>query len=150
MEVVSCEYLFLTIYGTQMSMTVPRTKDAVKLKLIEQIVPTLTAIGVIVSAILAYNAAEAARDVKVDLRRTNSEQTEQLTGIAETGEKTHTLVNANMGVQLKLNAVVTQRLATITKDPEDVTAAKLAKQLLVEHEKKQADVDRKANLDEGD
>jgi hypothetical protein len=54
---------------------------------------------------------------------------------------THTLVNSNMGVQLKLNAAITQRMAGLTNQPDDIAAATLAKIAYEEHLKKQATVD---------
>jgi hypothetical protein len=84
--------------------------------------------------------------VKVEtVRTTLAENTEvadrKLDGIAAVSVATHTLVNSNMGVQLKLNAVVTRRLAAVTNDPEDLKAADLSERLLREHEAKQAVVD---------
>lgn len=66
----------------------------------------------------------------------------KLDAIAETGDKTHILVNSNMGVQLKIAAVALRRLAS-SGNPEDVAAAELAEKLLREHESKQASVDRR-------
>lgn len=59
---------------------------------------------------------------------------------------THTLVNSNMEKQLQINAIVTRRLAVITKDPEDIKAADDADSLLREHVKKQTIVDSKDNI----
>lgn len=61
--------------------------------------------------------------------------------IAETGEKTHTLVNSNMGVQLRLHAVTSRRLADVLNTPETEEIAQLAAKMLEEHESKQATVD---------
>lgn len=65
--------------------------------------------------------------------------------LAVVAGKTHTLVNSNMGVQLKLNSVVTRRLATLTNDADDMAAAALAEKLLGEHEAKQKAVDAAMN-----
>jgi hypothetical protein len=59
------------------------------------------------------------------------------------GEAIHTLVNSNMGAQLKIAAVALRRLADNTTHPDDVAAAVLAEKLLHEHEIKQASVDAK-------
>lgn len=103
--------------------------------------------------------AAAASDKKVDavadtLLRTTITASEvaekhdaKLNDIAKTGEKTHTLVNSNMGVQLRLNAVLSRRLADMTKEPADIDAANLAEQLLSAHEGKQSIVDTKAAND---
>ena len=62
--------------------------------------------------------------------------------IEATGEKTHSLVNSRMGAQLKLTAIATRRLAEIYPDNKvDVEAARLAKEILEDHELKQAMVD---------
>jgi hypothetical protein len=92
----------------------------------------------------AEKVAEAAvkvDEVKTSLAASNFANEAQLNKIEATGEKTHTLVNSNMGVQLKLNAVSTRRLAVLTKDAVDEAAANLAEQTLKEHEGKQAIVD---------
>jgi len=82
-------------------------------------------------------------EVKVDLAKNNEAQAEKLIKIEETGEKVHTLVNSNMGVQLTLTSVALERVASLTNDPQDIKAAEQAKQLLYAHEKKQATVDKK-------
>lgn len=65
----------------------------------------------------------------------------KLDEISKTATDTHTLVNSNMAVQLKLHAVTARRLSEITKDPVDIKAAELAEQLVSEHETKQDLVD---------
>lgn len=52
-------------------------------------------------------------------------------------------MNSNMGVQLKLNAALSRRMASMTKDVVNMQAADLAGKLLREHEAKQATVDKK-------
>lgn len=56
-------------------------------------------------------------------------------------EKTHTLVNSNMGVQLSLHAATARRLAAITGHHEDRAAADLAEKLRREHNSRQDVVD---------
>ena len=56
----------------------------------------------------------------------------------------HTLVNSNMGTQLKISAIALQRVADYSKHPDDIAAATLAAKLLAEHETKQSIVDAKA------
>lgn len=59
-------------------------------------------------------------------------------------EATHTLVNSNMGAQLTLHAIASQRIADLPNATEtDRLAAVTAKKLLAEHEQKQAVVDAK-------
>ncbi len=61
--------------------------------------------------------------------------------LARVAHDTHTLVNSNMAVQLRLAAGFARRLADITKNPDDEQAAALAELALAEHLKKQAIVD---------
>jgi len=82
-------------------------------------------------------------EVKVDLAKNNEAQAEKLIKIEETGEKVHTLVNSNMGVQLKLSAELSRWKADQTNDPQFEADAKLAESRLREHEAKQALVDKK-------
>ena len=55
---------------------------------------------------------------------------------------THTLVNSNMGVQLKITALTSARVAQLTGHPDDIAAAEIAKFAYDEHVKKQAMVDQ--------
>jgi hypothetical protein len=93
--------------------------------------------------------ASRAEEAKVTLASNTSRADAKLDDIARTGEKTHTLVNSNMAVQLKLNAAVTRRLADLTKDPIDEEAANLAEKLSHEHETKQTVVDKQVVVDLG-
>lgn len=99
----------------------------------------------LVGLVKAGATAEKVEEVKVDLKKTSKEQSETLSEIKDTGEKVHILVNSNMGIQLRLNAVQSRRLADITKNPDDIKAAALAQSMLEEHEKKQAVVDAHAS-----
>ena len=97
--------------------------------------------------IKANETSEKVGEVKTDLAKSNELHGSELTKIKETGEKVHTLVNSNMGVQLRLNATLSRRVADLTTDYEEkrlaTKAAELAESLLTEHEGKQAIVDRK-------
>jgi hypothetical protein len=66
---------------------------------------------------------------------------QKLDGISKTGESVHLLVNSSMSNQLRLTAVVTRRLAGVTKDPTDAAAATLAEKLYHDHAVKQSEVD---------
>ncbi len=108
------------------------------------------------TGLLAQTAAAAAageaREVKDALAGTNADTSDKLDGIAKVAKDTHTLVNSNMAVQLKLNAAVTRRLANLTKGtPEgeaDQKAAELAEKLSNDHESKQRTIDA-ATADKG-
>lgn len=65
----------------------------------------------------------------------------KLRTIGKVADKTHTLVNSNMGIQLRLNAGNSQIVAELRGRPEDIQAAKLAEKMLADHEGKQATVD---------
>lgn len=58
---------------------------------------------------------------------------------------THTLVNSNMGMQLGISATALAKIADFTKKPKDREIAEKAKQLLEEHNAKQAIVDSGQN-----
>jgi len=85
----------------------------------------------------------AAKQVATTLETTVAKQDEKLTSIAKTGRDTHTLVNSNMGVQLRLNAELSRWKANETKLQIDKDAADLAEKLLDEHLAKQATVDER-------
>lgn len=55
----------------------------------------------------------------------------------------HTLVNNNFGVQLKIAAVALRRVAKLTKNKEDIAAARTAEVAYKDHMDKQAVVDGK-------
>ena len=115
---------------------------------------TLSLLGTVFTGWMAYlmaqlnqRAKEAAIEVK-QVKRVLSAATAttdaKLDGIAEVSAKTHTLVNSNMAVQLRLNAVIARRLANLTGEESDARAADLAEQLDREHSAKQATVDTAA------
>lgn len=56
-------------------------------------------------------------------------------------DETHILVNSNMGIQLKISMGLANRLAKITKTPEDIADALETKRIYEDHMKKQAIVD---------
>lgn len=85
--------------------------------------------------------AEKAEQVKTTLEVSTKKTDAALIGLARVAKDTHTLVNSNMGIQLKLHAATSKRLALISKDPDDIAAAELAELLFQEHNKKQAIVD---------
>jgi hypothetical protein len=96
----------------------------------------------LVLARMAHLAAGKAEQVRLELARVTRATTEKLDGIATVGKKTHTLVNSNMSIQLKISMVALRRLADITKHPDDVAAASFADKNYREHESNQAIVDQ--------
>lgn len=89
------------------------------------------------------DAAKKVEQVKVNLENSDHITMVQLQKIEETGEKVHTLVNSNMGIQLKLGMELSEFKAATTKTEEDISAAKLARSQYNEHVKKQAEVDKR-------
>ena len=68
--------------------------------------------------------------------RTMVDETRQL------GVSTHALVNSNMGAQLLLTSSALHRVAALTNDPEDITAAEKASALYQDHVNRQTAADR--------
>lgn len=102
------------------------------------------------AARVAAAAAAKVEITKATLAASTSKVDAKLDGIAavaldtqKTGEQVHTLVNSNMGVQLRISMIALKRLADLTKDPDDIAAAEQATKLYREHEAKQAKVDEK-------
>jgi hypothetical protein len=96
------------------------------------------------SAAAKLSAGEAAvqvKEVKSTLETSTSEAMGRIADLQKVTNDTHTLVNSNMGVQLKLNASVTRRLAVMTGNADDIAVADLAQSMYDEHVKKQAVVD---------
>jgi len=54
---------------------------------------------------------------------------------------THILVNSNMEKALLIAAIALRRVANLSKDPSDITAAEAAEAALAEHRSKQKVVD---------
>lgn len=79
------------------------------------------------------NVAKEVKDTSVTLKT-----------IEKVGKDTHTLVNSNMGIQLKLGMDLSEFKAITTKLPEDIAAANLARSMYQEHVKKQNVVDRRS------
>jgi len=79
--------------------------------------------------------------VASDLEHSTTATDKKLDALAIVAEATHTLVNSNMAVQLKLTAELSRWKADQTNDPEHILAAEHAERLLKEHEHKQALVD---------
>lgn len=109
---------------------------------------TLGLIAQIVLQVMAREqATAAAKDVaavKENLQANDERTTRKMGDMAEVAKATHTLVNSNMGTQLKLNSVVSRRLAKLTNDATDIQAANLADELYDAHVAKQNVVDEEA------
>jgi hypothetical protein len=95
-------------------------------------------------AVQVQAVADGAAQVRSDLATANETTAVTLANLTTTAVATHALVNSNFAAQLRLNAVVSRRLAEITKNDLDERAADLAEHLLREHEDKQAVVDAAA------
>ena len=87
---------------------------------------------------------ESVRQALVDADSATSVKLDNLT--VQT-DKVHTLVNSNMGVQLRISAGALRRVAEYSKDPADIRIAEEAERLARDHETKQNKVDVKAGAD---
>lgn len=94
------------------------------------------------ATVAANNAALAAREVKSTLEIVGTETNERLDKALQVGSATHTLVNSNMGAQLKITAVALRRLYNLTLEENDLVAAQMAEKLLGDYQARQAVVDR--------
>lgn len=95
-------------------------------------------------AATAQAAAIKTEEVKEALEVVDAQTKGSLADLKQTGESTHTLVNANMGAQLKISALALRRVAELTKHTDDQAAAELAEKLLKEHDDKQKRVDERS------
>jgi len=71
-----------------------------------------------------------------------AQQNHYLREMRKVVDDTHTLVNSNMGVQLKLAMELSEFKAMTTNKPEDIQGAMVARHQYEEHVKKQEIVDR--------
>lgn len=99
------------------------------------------------AAIAADDAALKVDEVKEDLRENTVASAQSMADLKKVTKDVHTLVNANMGAQLKISALALRRVADLTKHQDDVAAAELAEQLLTAHNEKQAVVDKRNETD---
>ena len=79
-------------------------------------------------------AAGNAEEVKTTLAAVTAQQDGKL-------DRIHTLVNSNMGVQLRMTAELARWKAVQTRDPQHIAEAENAERLYREHVEKQAAVD---------
>jgi hypothetical protein len=97
----------------------------------------------------ANKAARKAEEVKSDLRESSKQRDIKLDNLATVANKTHTLVNSNMAVQLKKAAELSRWKANHEPTEENIKAAELAEQLYSEHQSKQAEVDLQSPVGSG-
>jgi len=83
--------------------------------------------------------------VRTDLKEQGIADNRKMDEIAKVGVDTHTLVNSNMGIQLRLAASFARRVADLTKNVLDISAAEIAEAAYKEHVAKQAIVDSGVN-----
>jgi hypothetical protein len=132
-------------------MVIHRAPESVKLAIIGGVITVLTAgFGTVQAVLLARiqrQGIEAANKVEQVARataQTNEEVRNSTEAASQQLTSIHTLVNANMGAQLKISAIALRRLAMLTHNEQDIQAAVVAEKLLYEHEKKQAIVDKES------
>jgi hypothetical protein len=94
------------------------------------------------------NVAGMAEEVRTTLKSSTQSSNDKLDDVAATltgkldtiglvADATHTLVNGNMSVQMKLASVALRRIADLTNEPDDEKAAELAEKAYAEHQAKQ-------------
>ena len=71
----------------------------------------------------------------------NHKQKARQEATAKTVNDVHTLVNSNFGAQLRITSLQADRIAGLTKDPQDQKVAEEAHRLWIEHQEKQKIVD---------
>lgn len=92
-------------------------------------------------AVKAEEVADKVEQVQTVLQMTDAETRIKLNSLVKVADDTHTLVNNNMAIQLRLNAELSKWKADQTKKVEDIEAATMAEKLYTEHEGKQRVVD---------
>jgi len=119
--------------------------------IIQILIVIFSLVGTIFTGVMVYfmskinkkqeDAAVKVEQVKSVLETTQLSGTKKMDILVKVANDTHTLVNSNMGVQLKISAVALRRVANLTKEPDDIAAADLAEKALSSHEAKQTIVD---------
>ena len=92
-------------------------------------------------------AAKEVKDVRDTLDVTTTKAEAKMDNLGKVAKATHTLVNNQMAVQLRLSAVALRRVAGLTGDAADVKAAEMAEVAMAEHDAKQAVVDAQPGTD---
>jgi hypothetical protein len=82
--------------------------------------------------------AVKAEEVKTTLATTTAANDAKLTELKATTDATHAAINSGLGVQLRLHAQVSRRLAQLSGLPADQTVAEAAEKAAAEHERQQA------------
>ena len=86
------------------------------------------------AAVKAETAAIKVEETKSALHGYQQILDRKLEGLAQVTRTVHRLLNGRMGTQLKLAAILSRRLAEMTKLPEDLHAAEMAERLSREHD----------------
>ena len=113
--------------------------------------PVAGLVGLVVTSVLAYLTAQLntkvdeisvkAETVKNVLAHKQIQTDASLKRLTQVTHDVHTLVNSNMGIQLKINYVLADRIASLTNNKNDIAVAKEAHKLFDEHEARQHTVD---------
>ncbi len=100
------------------------------------------------STSLARSAAFKVAEVKETLAARSSETYEALGNLGKVAEATHTLVNNNMAIQLRITRDLARRLSRKPGATQaDKASFREASEKLAQHERKQADVDAQKGTD---
>jgi len=93
-----------------------------------------------------WNARKAKKERRAnaaEAKQSADKASAEASKAAAIGEAVHTLVNSNMGAQLKLVMELSEFKASVMPTPENIEAAKLARAAYESHQMKQALVDAK-------
>ena len=97
------------------------------------------------ASVQVAKAAVEVENVRTTLEDTTATSAAELAEVKQIATDTHTLVNSASLVNLRLYAVAARRIATLTNDPADITAAEAAEKQAKEHQEKQDTVDRETS-----
>ncbi len=111
------------------------------------VTPLVTAIGVIVVAVLQFLQRRQVAQVKQTLEENTTTGDRKLDALGVVARATHTLVNNAMGVQLGLTVDALRDLMTVDPSPLNRARFVAAEKALGEHLHRQAAVDQQPGSD---
>lgn len=103
-----------------------------------------TMFGGVITVLLARMKKVA--DVATTLEESNEQNSAKLNSVGIVTAANHQLANNQFLIQLRLNMMVTRRLAQVTKTPEDIELAAAAQELYEAHAASQADLDQASEV----
>jgi hypothetical protein len=126
-------------------MLVAPPSDDMTSKWLAFLTPISVAILTLVNLWIAKHQAVKADRVATVAKQVAAQSQSQTEKILVLADKTHTLVNSQYGIALRLILEKALRIAQLSKDPEDEAEVVKARQKLSEHEGKQSIVDARTS-----